>query len=336
VNREAAQKIADAVLYEGYMLYPYRPSAIKNRQRWNFGTLYPPAYEEVSRGTESNKVFSELLVVGDEQTTIHGHLRFLHLQQRQLTNPSGTPVPSLSIDERLAESWEEPVPQSFEFDVTDLGRLPATFQFSFSEHAYSEHLRDQNGQIVGSVTRNRSAVDGVVTCSAEHADSGTFKLTLAVSNETALTGNSSSRSAALMQSLLSVHSLLSVEGGEFISLLEPPEHLREFAARCRNVGNFPVLLGNPGEHDMMLCSPILLYDYPQVAPESAGDFFDGTEMDEMLTLRVMTLTDGEKDEMRSADERVRALLQRTEESAREQLMRTHGTIRHLRPSGEEP
>ena len=63
---------------------------------------------------------------------------------------------------------------------------------------------------------------------------------------------------------------------------------------------------------MLLCSPIILYDYPQIAPESAGDFFDGTEMDEMLTLRVMTLTDEEKDEMRSGDDRVRNLLERTE------------------------
>jgi hypothetical protein len=98
------------------------------------------------------------------------------------------------------------------------------------------------------------------------------------------------------------------------------------------VGNFPVLVGEEGDRDMMLCSPIVLYDYPQIAPESAGDFYDSTEMDEMLTLRVMTLTDNEKTEMRNADDRVRDLLQRTEETAREQLMRTHGTIRGLRPS----
>ena len=97
-----------------------------------------------------------------------------------------------------------------------------------------------------------------------------------------------------------------------------------------NVGNFPVLVGSNGERDMLLCSPILLYDYPQIAPESDGDFYDATEMDEMLTLRVMTLTDQEKDEMRLAEDRVRNLLQRTEQSAREQLMRTHGTIRGLR------
>lgn len=86
---------------------------------------------------------------------------------------------------------------------------------------------------------------------------------------------------------------------------------------------------------MLFCSPILLYDYPQIAPESSGDFYDATEIDEMLTLRVMTLTDEEKQEMRLADDRVRAILDRTEATAREQLMRTHGTLRNLRPASGE-
>jgi hypothetical protein len=133
---------------------------------------------------------------------------------------------------------------------------------------------------------------------------------------------------------MSAHTILSVTGGEFISLLDPPEELRQAVGECKNIGNFPVLVGNEGERDMMLCSPIVLYDYPQVAPESAGDFFDGTEMDEMLTLRVMTLTDDEKSEMRGAGGPVRQLLERTEASAREQLMRTHGVIRSLRPVDE--
>jgi hypothetical protein len=132
--------------------------------------------------------------------------------------------------------------------------------------------------------------------------------------------------------LLSAHTILSLSHGEFISLLDPPAHLRDAVSRCKNVGNFPVLIGEEGERDMMLCSPIVLYDYPQIAPESAGDFYDATEMDEMLTLRVMTLTDEEKTEMRNSDDRVRDLLQRTEDTAREQLMRTHGTIRGLRPT----
>jgi hydrogenase maturation protease len=135
----------------------------------------------------------------------------------------------------------------------------------------------------------------------------------------------------LLWSFVSVHTILAVRGGEFISLLDPPEAVRGEAAACVNRGTYPVLVGEPGEHDVMLSSPIILYDYPQIAPESAGDFFDSTEMDEMLTLRVMTLTEGEKNEMRRTDPRVRDLLARTEATAREQLARTHGVVRSLRP-----
>jgi len=164
-----------------------------------------------------------------------------------------------------------------------------------------------------------------------------FRLSIDVTNTSSLTGDSHNRDSALLSSLLSAHTILTITGGEFVSLLDPPEDLRDAVdVHCNNVGNFPVLVGTEGDRDMMLCSPIVLYDYPQIAPESAGDFFDGTEMDEMLTLRVMTLTDDEKAEVLNANDHVRSLLQRTEASAREQLMRTHGTIRSLRPADDNP
>jgi hypothetical protein len=124
--------------------------------------------------------------------------------------------------------------------------------------------------------------------------------------------------------------LLGVEGGSFVSLLDPPETCREAVAGCRSVGVFPVLAGNEPDRSMMLCSPIILYDYPKIAPESEGDFFDGTEMDEMLALRVLTLTDAEKEEMRSGDPRAQRILQRIEAMAAESLMKAHGVIRGMR------
>src|SRR5262249_46652871 len=140
-----------------------------------------------------------------------------------------------------------------------------------------------------------------------------------------------SRDAALLRSLIATHAILGVRQGEFVSLLDPPACWREAAAACRNLGTWPVLVGEPGQQDMMLASPIILYDYPQIAPESPGDFFDGAEIDEMLTLRVLTLTDEEKSSMSAVDDRARALLARVEGIAREQLLGLHGTVRGLRP-----
>jgi hydrogenase maturation protease len=139
--------------------------------------------------------------------------------------------------------------------------------------------------------------------------------------------------AVLMRTFASAHAVLHVREGEFVSLLEPPDDLAEAAAACRNTGVWPVLVGGEArrERDTMLASPIILYDYPKIAPESAGDLFDGAEIDEILTLRIMTMTDAEKAEMRQVDDYARRILERTEAMPPEQLMKMHGTVRELRP-----
>ncbi len=107
-----------------------------------------------------------------------------------------------------------------------------------------------------------------------------------------------SRDQVLLRSLVSVHSIFQVTGGRLISLLDPPDEFRSAAESCRQIGCWPVLAGEEGQTDMMLASPIIIYDYPQIAPESSGDLFDGCEIDEILALRILTLTDEEKQEVR--------------------------------------
>jgi hydrogenase maturation protease len=138
-----------------------------------------------------------------------------------------------------------------------------------------------------------------------------------------------------MQSLVSTHLVLGVTGGEFVSLLEPPNAFQDAASQCQNVGVWPVLVGEAGQRDTMLASPIILYDYPQIAPESVGDLFDGTEIDEILSLRIMTLTDEEKREIRNSDQRARQILERTDSMPAEQFMKLHGAVRSLRPLKED-
>ena len=96
---------------------------------------------------------------------------------------------------------------------------------------------------------------------------------------------------------------------------------------------FPCWWARKAQRDTMLASPIILYDYPQIAPESAGDLFDGTEIDEILSLRIMTMTDEEKREMRQSDERARQMLERTESMPEEQLMKLHGVLARSAPCG---
>jgi hydrogenase maturation protease len=155
-------------------------------------------------------------------------------------------------------------------------------------------------------------------------------------NETPWDAVQTNRDDALLRALVSTHTMLGVQGGEFVSLLDPPDEWRAGAAGCCNIGAFPVLVGEPGTKDTMLSSPIILYDYPEIAPESPGDLFDATEIDEILTLRILTLTDAEKQAMAAVDPRTHHLLQRTEALARERLQGLHGAIRTLRAgTGEQ-
>jgi hydrogenase maturation protease len=140
----------------------------------------------------------------------------------------------------------------------------------------------------------------------------------------------------LLRTFASTHVILHAPNASFVSLLEPPAEFKALAAACKNIGAWPVLVGAPGDskRDTMLASPIILYDYPQIAPESDGDYCDGTEMDEMLALRVLTMTDAEKKEMRLVDGVARRILERTENMPPEHFWKLHGTLRDVRAAAE--
>jgi hypothetical protein len=137
---------------------------------------------------------------------------------------------------------------------------------------------------------------------------------------------------------VAAHLVLTAGVGRFVSLIDPPEWARGYAASCQQAGVFPVLAGPAGKGRQLLAAPIILYDYPQVAPESTSQFCDGTEMDEMLTLRALTLTDAEKRLVRGSDPRGAALMDDLDHLPAAVMDRLHGTIRSMgalaRPAGE--
>jgi hypothetical protein len=224
--------IADAVLYEGYMLWPYRPSALKNRRRWTFGCVFPPAW-----------------------TALHpDDACLMRTQVRCLSDPSAVEVTVRFLHEGVERSGE---------------------------------------------------IDGLARVDVSIDDS---RLTVLVRNVSEWAGDD--REEALRHSLCSTQTLL--RGGRFVSATE--------AEGCENIGTWPVLVGD----DAMLSAPIILEDHPRIAPESPGDLFDGGEIDGLLALNILALTDDEKAEMRAADPRTREILERTESLTREQLLRLSG------------
>ncbi len=143
-----------------------------------------------------------------------------------------------------------------------------------------------------------------------------------------------SRDEVMRRSLVAVHTLLAIDDGSFVSSLDPPPPAAAAVAGCHNDGTFPVLVGDGG--DVMLSSPIILYDQPEIAPESLGDLYDATEIDEILALRVLTLTDDEKSEARGTDARAAAIVDRCDDMPPEVWARLHGAIRSITPVVEEP
>jgi len=350
VNMKSVNAIANAVLYEGYMLYPYRASSVKNRQRFNFGVLYPKCYSEAKSGADACSMQTEFLVEGACLSSLEVRMRFLKLVDRSVRKPqmaqpdersSFEPVAMLEVDGKRFVPWQEAIECEVTVPACNLEALataPLVWEFAFPAKEETEPLHDAGGQIVGMIARNQEAVRGTVEIIAARAADGLFKVQVHVKNLTCPADNESgqmSRERALAHSLVSAHILLGVLDGQFVSLLEPPENLKELAANCQNIGAWPVLVGDAGDRDTMLASPIILYDYPQIAPESPGDLFDGTEIDEILALRILTMTDDEKREMRSTDDRARKMLERTESLPMEHLMKLHGTLREMRSLEEE-
>lgn len=319
-------RIADAVLYEGYLLYPYRPSAVKNRQRFTFGVLYPEAYAATLPEGSADRAWlrTECLVEGGPATLLEASIRFLHLAER-VAEPAGA-----------AQSWQEAVERDVPVTLTALDGLTRhglrqTFGFRAAEE-----IERRPGEAAPIVRRRRS-IDGLIELGAEQCEDGLYRLWLRLVNRTPPADTlSGDRNAVLLESFVAAHVILMVSGGSFVSLLDPPPALSSHAAACANVGVWPVLAGEPNARETLLASPIILYDYPEIAPESAGDLFDATEIDEILSLRILTLTDDEKHQMCEADARARLMLERTESLGAEQMMQLHGTLRHPAPRGTEP
>jgi hypothetical protein len=352
MNLATVDKIAKAVLYEGYMLYPYRPSSVKNQQRWNFGVLCPQSYSDVQDGSEASTMQTECPVEGSLRTSLEVRVRFLQLVARtvgELTTPATKLLPGAVPDLRLVEklevngrvyhAWQEAVEREVIVPVCNVGasvHTPIVHAFALSAEKQFEPLCDSSGQIVGILVREGNVLWGEVEVAGTRHDDGLFKVSVRIRNATPFTvTTNTSREDALLSSLVSTHTVLGVQDGGFVSLLSSPEQVSDLVSSCKNIGTWPVLVGDEGQRDTVLSSPIILYDYPQIAPESAGDLFDGTEIDEILSLRIMTLTDEEKAEMSQSDERARQMLARTETMPAEQLMKLHGVLRGLRPLKEE-
>jgi hypothetical protein len=341
-----ARAVADAVLYEGYLLYPYRASSPKNQLRWTFGVLAPPRWAQ-AEGSERSGNRTEVVVDPGGAPVLHVRIRCLQVQEREVEalddDGSSRVVESLAIDGVLHVPFAEAV--EHEVDLAPLALLPlataaSVIDLQLDGGTEVEDLRDGGGAVVGRVRRRRWPVSAQVRTSTTWAEGVGALLHVAVAVENTVTDDdpTADRDVALRRSLVAVHTVLALDDAQFVSQLEPPAFAADAVRACRSDGTYPVLVGREGSPsaEVVLSSPIILYDHPAVAPESQGDLFDATEIDEILALRILTLTDEEKAEARGTDPKAAAIVDRCDAMPREMWERLHGAIRSIGPADPAP
>jgi hypothetical protein len=329
---DALRKIADAVLYEGYILWPYRRSALKNRQRFTFGGVYPRAHSE-GRDDDPWQMRTEVLLEGGGDARVGVRVRFLHVVERRVGRQVAGGlewVDELTVAGTRHLSWSEATEREVVAEGLELAALepPLRVPIEVAAGSEEEELLEPTGERAGAVVRSWRELAGAVEIAAGRVRRGLFRLSVEVANTTSLEG--ADREDALRQTFCSTHTIVQAAGAHLVSQTDPPAPLAREAERCVNVGTWPVLVGEPGERHTMLSSPIILEDYPRIAPQSPGDLFDGGEIDQLLTLSILTLTEAERAEMRDSDPRAREILERTEALSEEELMRLHGAVHELR------
>ena len=343
-----ARRVADALLFEGYVLYPYRASARKNQLRWQFGVLVPPSWEDAH--SEHAWQRTECLLEPRRAGQLLVELRFLHVRRRTVERllPDGeswAEVAELNLPDRVLVPWDEGEEERIEVRVP-LDRLAEgghTVRFDRPGGVDHEPVDDGGRRVIGRLVRSGRPLAGEIHLATEPLPGpyGALRLTATVRNVSDWApdrgGNDADRAAALPHSLIGAHLLLGLPGGRFLSMTDPPEWARPAAQACRNEHTWPVLACEEDRDDVLLSSPIILDDHPSVAAESPGPLYDATEIDEILSLRTAALTDQEKREARGTDARAAEVIDLVDGMPAEVMERLHGAIRGLREvTGDEP
>ncbi|CAM3144673.1 Suppressor of fused-like domain-containing protein [Prescottella defluvii] len=341
--RDLAQlrAVADAILYEGYLLYPYRSTSGKNQSRWQFGVVGPVGAAERGLGEDASMHVDCVLDRASDDVVVEPVLRFLQLQVRtaEASGAAGyAPVPELVADGQTWVSWDEAVEVEIPLGAVTMPELLAGTEREIRVPGGSD---TESVGAAGRLVRERFPLRGRVDLRATTVGAA-VRLGVDVRNEARLDDlarpDVAAKDTAIRHSFIGAHLVLSVAGGRFVSLLDPPAGFADAVAGCRQFRCYPVLAGEPdpsapGTGDIVLATPIILYDHPEVAQESGGDLFDATEIDEILTLRVMTMTDAEKAQARATDPRAAQIIDRCDSMTAAEMQQLHGALRDPRAFG---
>jgi len=305
MKEELLERVIRAVLYEGYVPYPSLGKSAKNqREGLTFGRVYPEAYSLAQNDGEPCALRAEcLLRMKASEAAVRVSVRFLRRQWREVgkvpallseltlaPEPYFKVVPELLVNGELHQTWQEATEERAQVAPVPV-RPHATGQvnFIFPGNRALRPLRDEANRVLGVSVRRQEALLGAIEVKVSPVTETVFKISAEVRNLTALPpGAREDCDAILMRTFAGTHLVLQAKGADFVSLLDPPAGFEAHAADCKSIGVWPVLVGDPtaGDRDAMLASPIILYDYPQIAHESCGEFRDPRLIDETQPLPV--------------------------------------------------
>ena len=331
-----ARQVADAVLYEGYLLYPYRASSSKNQVRWQFGVLGPTGAAEAGVG-EPKTMSAEVLVEYRHGASLDAYVRFLQVQARVVERWTGfgwEAVDELLVGGTRWIPFHEAVSREIPLLGLSVDDLAAGRELDISAPS-GEEVEElyENSELVGRLIRTRWALHGTVSLSTRLGhDPRVRVLRIKVENHTWWFHTDvpgwTDRDVTARYSFVGTHLLLTLSGARFLSSLDGPDWTDTDAKGLAQSRCWPSLIAADDGSDAVLISPIILGDHPTVAPQSAGDLFDATEIDEILTLRVITLTDAEKADARGTDPRAAAILDRCDTMSNDDMEKLHGGRRY--------
>lgn len=305
-------RLLRTLMYEGYILYPYRPSSLKNRFRWTFGTLLPPTFCLEQANGERSFLAGECLWTGPATARITARLRFLQ------------PVERAAMES--GDRWQEAVEREIVCNDVAIAELAAqSFERDFAFDVPKQARDGEQWQPACASGSHEHALAGRLKFHSERLEDDVWRIGIRTDNLTISCARD--REAALCDSMAAAFVLLTCDSGEFVSSIDPAPPFQKVCEACRNVGVFPILIGDRRDGSQILFSPIILYDYPQLAPASPGDLCDATEIDELLTLRIQTLTDDEKRRAKTNDSVARAIVKRAEQLSNGEIQSLHGEVR---------
>lgn len=362
------EKIIRAVLYQGCLLYPYRSTSPKNSNQEVFalGRIYPQLYCEQQQYAEPCVMQAECLLHSHDEHSlprVKVEVGFLQPLRREVLccvgevtpqeieamnsrvavgalsaaffetedrEPKFQRVPRLEVKGKVFESSTEAVERRVSV-MTGLFPHSRNIRYSFPATKNLEAVLNDYGNVAGILLRHQDFIEGRIEIITQLLEKNLFKISVRVSNSSPLGFSEMAIPECVLQrTFASTHFVLEAHNAEFISLLETPEEFKTFAADCENIGCWPVLVGTKPAHTTMLASPVILFDYPQVARENMKDIFGEGEADEITAARVLPSA-AEKECVISADDLGRKIPESAQNVETGEPSEIHLPIRHLPP-----